>query len=154
MAPGFPPDAAVHDAVLAIGARDELWAAVARNWPNEVVLLLGGQYVGATAYIERCSELTATATSPHHFRAHAVDFVRLEASLRADGHRWLGFAHSHPDGDAALSTTDRAELWRGCVQLVVGTRGPQATAAAAFWLWGQQLQQLPLRVAAAAEARA
>lgn len=145
MVAGSLPAALVHEVRLAAAARRELWAAVARIWPNEAVLLLGGRHCEQTMRVDCCLALAA-ATGPDYFRADAVDFVRLEAALRARGHQWLGFAHSHPNGPAALSTIDRTELWRDCLQVVVGTRGPQATAAAAFWLHGEQLRRLPMQV--------
>lgn len=120
-----------------------LAAAAATAWPCEMVALLAGSMDGDLAIVERCCEVRGALTGPDHFAVPPAAFAGAEAAARAAGLQWLGFAHSHPDGEPRPSATDRAELWRGCVQIVGG--GPAwAPHWRAFWFVGDTVRELPL----------
>lgn len=109
-------------------------AAMARAAaPRELVGLLGGPACGARR-IEQFVPLPPECGGPHGFHVAAHEFAVAEAVLRGRGARWLGFVHSHPVGTAQLSHRDRRELWRECLQLVVGAASSAAPTFAAWWL--------------------
>src|SRR5687767_6769814 len=103
--------------VLSDGARKALERAAAQAAPLEMVGLLAG--AGDALAVERFVRVAGATCTADRFTMPAAVFAVAEAACRARGERWLGFAHSHPNGSAALSAADRAGLWRDCLQLVV-----------------------------------
>ncbi|GAB4150350.1 MAG: M67 family metallopeptidase [Planctomycetota bacterium] len=68
---------------------------------------------------------------PGRFEIAPEDFAAAEWKIRCAGSRWIGFAHSHPDGSARPSEADVRAFWTGCVQLVIGIGpGPRARVGA------------------------
>jgi proteasome lid subunit RPN8/RPN11 len=102
-------------------------------WPAEFVALLGSRR-GAPDAVTAWVRLPNRAPLRDRFEVHASDFATAEARLRHAQHEFLGFAHSHPNGIAALSATDRATLWTGCVHLVVAVAADGACVLSAHRL--------------------
>lgn len=135
--------------------QDEVWLAVAAQraierqalgaWPGEMVAALGGRRTGAALVIERIVPF-AGAGGDGGFAVPPAEFLAAEARLQHLGARWLGFVHSHPGGAAAPSARDRHELWRGCVQLIVGGARRDRLQTGAFWLDGDACTPLRLTV--------
>ena len=102
---------------------DGAWAALeraaAQAAPREMVGLLAA--AGDALVVDRFVPVAGAECTEDRFAMPAAVFAVAEAALRARGERWLGFAHSHPNGSTALSAADRACLWRDCLQLVVVT---------------------------------
>ncbi|MBX3464853.1 MAG: Mov34/MPN/PAD-1 family protein [Planctomycetes bacterium] len=134
---------------LAASAWQPIAANTAAAWPREMVAVLGGRREGEAAVVEAIVALTG-AGGTRGFAADPVRFLAAEASLRAAGWAWLGFVHSHPGGTAAPSALDRATLWRGCIQLVVGGVDPTRLQVGAYWLDESVPHPLPLAGAAGA----
>lgn len=135
--------AAPCEVALSAAAAAALDAATDAAWPDEVVCLLAGRTAAGLARIERCLPIVGSIAGRGHFAVPAAAFARAEAAARAAGLRWLGFAHSHPDGESKPSATDQARLWRHCVQIVGG--GPRrALQWGAFWLADGRVRELPL----------
>jgi proteasome lid subunit RPN8/RPN11 len=128
-------DAAVHGAIL---------RHAADSMPFEMAGALGGHLDGGRPVVDRWLPLGLLQRGTADFRADAVAFARAEATLRAEDRRWHGFVHSHPGAATEPSKRDRAELWRDCVQLIVGAGGEMR----AFWLDGGSLCELGLRIVA------
>lgn len=148
-------DARAPDLVTLEGGVEAALLAAARGaLPREAVLALVGRREGGRAVIEGCALLQNIAPADAEFAVDPIEFVRLEAGLRAAGRQWLGFAHSHPNGQAELSAQDRATLWPRCVQLVLGLRHGAPASLGAFWLDGARLQAVPMRTLAPDEVRA
>lgn len=127
--------AEVHTALLACG----------RATPGpEPVALLGGHTDGDTVHVALCPELPNVLACADRFAVEPAAFAAAEAELRARGLAWLGFAHGHRGSSSAPSVTDRATLWRDCVQIVAGADGVRA-----FWFTGDACRPLPLQVAPA-----
>jgi proteasome lid subunit RPN8/RPN11 len=135
--------------VLDDGAWAALERAAAQAAPREMVGLLAG--AGDAFAIERFVPVAGATCTEDHFVMPAAVFAAAEAACRARGERWLGFAHSHPQGGVALSPTDRACLWRDCLQLVVA-RGDGTTQVAAYWLTEDRVHTLAIVRAKAAPA--
>jgi proteasome lid subunit RPN8/RPN11 len=134
-------------------ARRALDAAVAGAWPDEAVGVLGGVAAGgAPPHVSAFVPVAAAVRGRDHFAVAAGEFARAEAQLRAAGLCWLGFCHSHPDGAAAPSMRDRAELWRSCIQMIAATNGPRVVAIAAFRIdAGGAVHPLRIRASGARE---
>jgi proteasome lid subunit RPN8/RPN11 len=132
-----------REVALTTAAAEALTAATDATWPHEMVLLLAGAAEADRVLVARCLDLCGATGDRDGFRVPAAAFARAEAAARAAGLQWLGFAHSHPNGAAALSPTDRRELWHDCVQIVVG--GPRhALRTCAFVLRGDAVRELLL----------
>jgi len=137
----------------AVHVEPAIWCAALERataaWPREFVAILGGTSRGDVAFVAAVEPLAAASTGDA-FAVDAVTFARAEAALRANGHAWLGFLHSHPDGAAAPSTRDRRELWQDCVQIVVATARGRDAWANAFRIGDGGVVPLPLHAAPAA----
>lgn len=112
--------------------RAAITAAAHAAAPRELVGVLGGPphepgCIACFVPLPGCGDRDG-------FAVDAATFAAAEAQLRARGARFRGFVHSHPFASAALSRRDRAELWRDCVQLVVGGAGSPTAEFAAWWL--------------------
>ncbi|MBL8754498.1 MAG: Mov34/MPN/PAD-1 family protein [Planctomycetes bacterium] len=129
--------------VLAAEVHAALLAANGAPDAHEPVAMLGGHQRGDTAHVAACPVLPNVAVHADRFAVEPAAFAAAEASLRACGLTWLGFAHGHRGGSAAPSCADRALLWRDCVQVVVGAEGVRA-----FWFAGEACLPLPIQVSA------
>ena len=127
--------------MLSDGARAALERAAAEAAPREMVGLLAG--AGDAFAVERFVPVAGATCTEDHFTMPPAVFAAAEAACRARGERWLGFAHSHPLGPAALSATDRASLWRDCLQLVV-VPGEGTTQIGAYWLTEDRVDTLAI----------
>lgn len=131
---------------LSAASAQALTGAARAAWPLEMVGLLGGTVArrpdGDVWLVQHFLPLPGAACARDRFAVTPHHFATGEAELRGMGLAWLGFAHSHPDGAAAPSARDRAELWRDCLQLIVAVHGERDTARersvqlAAFWPTG------------------
>lgn len=138
------PPTAPRAARLEPEAADQLRTAVARRWPEEAVLALGGERDGAIVVIRACAELPNSAGADGRFAVDAPAFASAEALLREAGSGFLGFAHSHPDGIANPSAADRAAAWPHTVQIVAATRGRELQELGAYWVAHGGFERLPL----------
>lgn len=158
---------------LAADLATALRAAAERAAPREFVALLAGSTIAsaagfgepsdrnrpgtATAVVRSFHELRNSAPDDAHYEVTAAAFAEAEARARADGQRFLGFVHSHPHGRAQPSTTDRAQWWRQCLQLVLGRLAHDVDGDGgdlrAFWCERSDTFELPLRIAPLANAR-
>ena len=125
--------------VLTDAARSALARAAAEAAPREMVGLLCG--AGDALTVERFVPVAGASCTEDRFAMPAAVFAAAEAACRARGERWLGFAHSHPRGGTALSATDRASLWRDCLQLVVV---PATRQIGAYWLTEDRVDTLAI----------
>lgn len=119
------PDAALLSPEVA----DRVRALAVAAAPREFVAVLGGRDDGRTFHVDDLTPLAGACCDDDAFTASPVAFVRAEGELRAAGHAFVGFVHSHPGGSAALSLRDRQQLWPTCLQLVVGGRDCETLAA-------------------------
>ncbi len=136
---------------LEAGVAAAIARAAQQALPCEMVGVLGGSTANGRPRITRFVPLSAADCRRDRFHVPPAAFAAAEAALRADGLAWLGFVHSHPRGDARPSATDERELWRGCVQLVVGLGG-QRPELRAFMLDAHGVRELRLDVCGVAEA--
>lgn len=95
-----------------------LTAAARAARPAEFVAVLGCRG-SAPDVVTTWVPVQNRAAGRDRFVVHPADFAAAEARLRRTRHSFLGFAHSHPDGTSTPSATDRAELWTGCMHVIV-----------------------------------
>lgn len=99
----------------------ELVAVCERAYPNEACGWIGG-----------ASVRVATTGSRDAFAFSDDDLLALVAAMRSPAPP-IALFHSHPDGDAALSTRDRAELaLYPMPHIVVAVAGGRARAATLY----------------------
>lgn len=109
--------AAAHFADDVVAALRGAFAATA---PREFVGLLGGRRAGVAWQVEAFAPVPNRAATTNALAVAPADFAAAEATLRAAGHDWLGFAHGHPHAPATPSARDRAAFWPECLQAIVG----------------------------------
>ena len=114
--------------------RTQLRASVAAPRQREFIGALGGVRSGDALVVQRVAALPNLATTADRFEVDALAFAAAEHHLRQGGHPWLGFVHSHPHGDARASASDRHQLWRDCVQVIVAGDRRGSLVWRAFWL--------------------
>jgi len=150
----MPPELSIDAAVAA-----ELVRAHRHHAPREFVGLLGGTRLSGTGlagtstggrwHVGHMAPLPNVAAGNSTFAVDAFAFLAAEANLRRRGLDWLGFVHSHPGSPASPSAQDRRQLWRGCVQLIVGERLGEIELRA-FWFAHDTVQELGCVISAAA----
>lgn len=128
---------------LTVAAREAIVGAVRAAWPDEVVGALGGRRRDGVFVVEQLVRF-AGAGRRDGFEVAPAAFLQAEHELGRAERTWQGFVHSHPGGSAAPSARDRDELWRHCVQLIVGGSDPHDLHTAAFWFDGDTCTPLPL----------
>ena len=109
----------VDDVVWTGDVRDRLLRAAAAAAPRECVVVLGGTRAGSRASVTDLVPVANAAFGGDSFAVAPEAFARAEDTLRGRGLTFLGFAHSHLEGAPSPSLRDRAELWTGCLQLIV-----------------------------------
>ncbi|MDX1609629.1 MAG: M67 family metallopeptidase [Halofilum sp. (in: g-proteobacteria)] len=109
-------------------------------WPHEACGLLEGHAIGRNAHVRR-----VLACRNEHERPAERYLIDPEAFLRADraagraGRAIVGVWHSHPNGAAWFSQTDRAEAWPGWSYLVAAIERGRMCALQA-WHVGTDVQ--------------
>lgn len=129
---------------LATQVKTQLDACVSHGPQDEFIGLLGGARATAWLRVECLIPLSNQAARTDCFAVDPLAFANAEHAIRQAGASWLGFVHSHPHGQVGLSTTDRAQLWRDCVQLIVARRALGELAVAGYWLTERGSQTLTL----------
>ena len=120
--PGSACNEAAHmadEVIWTEAVRDQLLRAAAAAAPRECVVVLGGTRAGTQTSVTDLVAVPNAAFSCDSFALAPDVFASAEHTLRDPGLAFLGFAHSHPEGTPAPSLRDRAELWTGCLQLIV-----------------------------------
>jgi proteasome lid subunit RPN8/RPN11 len=80
------------------------------------------------------------------FHVAPADYLRLEEKADALGLTLLGFWHSHPEGLALPSATDRAYAWEGLLTVIVAVTSGEADEITAWRIRGRDLpfEELPI----------
>lgn len=108
--------------------------------PNECCGLL----VGRGLRIDECVRATNLCASPTRYLLDPADHVATIRRLRGTGRSVIGAYHSHPQGPAAPSETDRAEaFYADFVWIIVSLIGSDPELGA-FWLTADRVTPLAL----------
>lgn len=131
---------------LAAGRRDAIVAACSTALPDEGCGLLLGRRDGPAAEITAVLPADNTLASPHRYEIAPEAVLAAERRARADGLLLLGAWHSHPDGQAVPSPTDRAEAWPDWCYLIVGLATPDHPELRAWRLVGEDFVEDALEI--------
>lgn len=100
------------------------------GYPNEICGLLIGERAGAEKIVREVAPVENTweqlDEQRRRFRISPEVFVREERRARAAGREILGFYHSHPDGAARPSETDREFAWPSYSYVIQAVRQGRA----------------------------
>src|SRR3954470_23441547 len=104
------------------------------DYPEECCgVLLGEAHDGERTVVEVRACKNARAGSGNRYAIAPQDLIAAQREARESGLSIVGFYHSHPDHEAAPSTTDAAEAyWPECVYLIVSVGKGNAGAMNAF----------------------
>jgi proteasome lid subunit RPN8/RPN11 len=108
--------------LLRASLRDQILTAATAAEPDEACGLLLGIRETASARIESVVGLpNRTEQNPQmHYQIDPLDFLRLDREAQLRGLEVIGVWHSHPDGSATPSATDRALAWPDWCYLIAG----------------------------------
>lgn len=115
-------------------ALSQMRAAAAAAHPCEACGIL----LGEGALIREAREARNVHPSPHtHFEIDPQALIDAHRAARAGGAEVVGYFHSHPEGPAAPSATDRAlAAGDGRVWAIIGREGDEGDAVT-FWRDGE-----------------
>lgn len=123
--------------VLPSAPRAAIAAHAAADYPNEACGLLLGQRQGADMVVSQAVASANVADEPSH--RFAIDpglRLRLQKAARTGSAQILGHYHSHPDGTAQPSNTDKAGIYEAdLVWLIAAVKQGQLQDIAAFMPW-------------------
>ena len=105
--------------------------------PQEGCGLLLGQRDDTTATVSVAIPADNTRASSQAYEIAPEAVLAADRRARADGLLLLGAWHSHPDGQAVPSPTDRAEAWPDWCYLIVGLADPGEPELRAWRLVGE-----------------
>jgi proteasome lid subunit RPN8/RPN11 len=105
----------------------QILIAAARAYPNEACGLLEGSDVGQGWLMTAVHETANIADNPaRHFLIDPQAQFDLIRALRGKDTRIIGCFHSHPDGVAEPSATDRSEAYESGFLYVIAAGAPDA----------------------------
>jgi len=123
--------------ILPSEPRAAIASHAAADYPNEACGLLLGQRQGEDMVVSQAVASTNVADEPSH--RFAIDpglRLRLQKAARSGTEQILGHYHSHPDGAARPSKTDRAGIYEAdLVWLIASVKSGQMDEIAAFMPW-------------------
>ncbi|MFP6749923.1 MAG: M67 family metallopeptidase [Alphaproteobacteria bacterium] len=135
--------------LLPTGPRAAIAAHVAADYPNEACGLLLGQKQDGQVLISQAVASANIADQPsHRFEIDPGLRLRLQKAARAGEAAVIGHYHSHPDGAARPSDTDRAGIFEAdLVWLIVAVNKGRPREIAAFMprAEGEGFDELELR---------
>ena len=110
---------------------------VEAEYPHEACGLLLGRRVGRPMLISQVVASPNIAEEPsRRFEIDPSLRLRLQKAARAGGDVILGHYHSHPDGAARPSDTDRAGIFEAdLIWLIVAVKYGRMESLAAFMPW-------------------
>ncbi len=83
-------------------------AAARAAYPNECCGLLEGVHTGNVFHVQALHPARNLAARADRFEIDAADHIAAQKAARANRRAIIGCYHSHPDGAANPSQTDRA----------------------------------------------
>lgn len=106
--------------------------------PLEGCGLLLGKRAGTDALILEARPARNVRASSRHYEIEPEDVLAADRKARREGRLLLGAWHSHPQGAAVPSATDRDEAWPDWCYLIVGLGGTEAPELRAWRLLGEE----------------
>ena len=123
--------------VLPRAPRAAIAAHVRADYPNEACGLLLGQRQSGTIVVSEAVASTNVAEDPaHRFAIDPGLRLRLQKAAREESEQVVGHYHSHPDGPARPSDTDRAGIYEAdLVWLIAAVTRDGLQDIAAYQPW-------------------
>ena len=119
--------------ILSDRLRTQLAAEARAAYPNECCGLIEGAGAGDTLTVTALHPTKNLSAAPDRFEIDPAEHIRLLRHLRGTGRRIAGCYHSHPNGGAEPSATDRERaLDEGFVWLIAGLGAARAATLGAF----------------------
>lgn len=108
-------------------------------WPREACALLEGVWDGGTARVNAVHFADNVAVEPERrFEVDPRVLARVHRELRGRPGELVGVWHSHPDGSASLSETDRRSIYEpGLIWLLTPAPEGRAVGPHAFRTAGE-----------------
>lgn len=119
------------------------------GYPHETCGVLIGRSAGAQVSVERLAAArNLVEDRPHdRYELDPRDFLAADRAAHAAGLEIVGFWHSHPDGPALPSPTDRAKAWPDYVYLIAAVSAAGAGELRGWRLAGGAFEELTLAAA-------
>ncbi|MBC8239424.1 MAG: M67 family metallopeptidase [Alphaproteobacteria bacterium] len=123
--------------VLPSAPRGAIASHAMADYPHEACGLLLGRRNGTSMVVSRAVASANLAAEPEHrFEIDPGLRLRLQKAARDGGDEVLGHYHSHPDGAAQPSATDRSGIFEAdLVWLIAAVKNGQFRQIAAFMPW-------------------
>ena len=124
-------------------------AEAAAAWPSEGCgALLGPRLAGATPHVTLTLPVpnSETGRPRDRFEVAPRDYLAVEDEADRRGLSLLGFWHSHPEGAARPSATDRAFAWEGLLTVIVAVAGRRPGEIGAFEIRGADAPFSPVEI--------
>ncbi|MFV8835642.1 M67 family metallopeptidase [Aquisalimonas sp.] len=122
--------------------REELIEASRRALPEEAC----GIVLGHHGVIREIAGMTNQARRPaDHFALDPLEYMHAERDAGKRGLDVIGIWHSHPDGEAVPSESDRRAAWAGWLYLIVGSPGDGGAEIRGWRLNGSRFEEEVLR---------
>lgn len=93
--------------ILPVDLRAQLAAEARAAFPKECCGLIEGRMGGSALAVTALHPTTNLSETPDRFEVDPAEHIRLLRALRGTGRDILGCYHSHPNGLAEPSETDR-----------------------------------------------
>lgn len=105
-----------------------------------------GIVLGRGGVVRDIVSMTNQARRPEdHFVLDPLEYMHAERDAGQRGLEVIGVWHSHPDGEAVPSETDRRAAWPEWLYLIVGSPGDAQAEIRAWRLHGSHFQEEVLR---------
>lgn len=123
----------------------EAFLSRARASADEVGAMLLGRDEGECVHVVALRPLDNVAIAPRdRFEACPLAFARALREAESDGLRLLGFAHSHPRGEASPSAEDRDAAWTDAAVVIAAPAASRGARIRAFWRLGDGLREIAI----------
>lgn len=130
---------------LAEGALDA-WLAMVSASTDEVGAMLLGPSDDVDACVLAVRLLENVSTTPRlRFEACPLEFARELREAEVSGLRLLGFAHSHPSGEATPSREDVERSWPECALVLAAPTAKRGAKLRAYWRRRDGIREIPIQ---------
>lgn len=122
--------------------REELIGESRQALPDEACGILLGHH----GVVRQLVAMTNQARRPQdHFALDPLEYMHAERDAGQRGFDVIGVWHSHPDGAAVPSESDRRAAWPGWLYVIVGTPDSAQPDIRGWRLSGSRFQEEVLR---------
>lgn len=116
--------------------------------PGEACGVLVGTRADDEVLVVRAQPAANLCADERHdrYELDPGDYLDAERRARAEGLEIVGLWHSHPNGRAKPSETDRREAWEGWIYVIAGVASRRPTELRAWRLLGGRFVEVGIEV--------